>query len=67
MLQGILLNSPLLRHDFISDCILVLDVDECKSGSHKCSQLCHNEKGSYKCSCYDGYILNGNGYSCDGM
>lgn len=30
-------------------------MDECEfPGS--CSQICHNEKGTYKCECQDGYL-----------
>lgn len=32
------------------------DVDECLS-PHSCSQLCFNTKGSFKCSCHHGYLL----------
>ena len=43
------------------------DVNECVEGSHRCSQNCSNTDGSYECSCMDGYQLNSNGYSCNGM
>lgn len=32
------------------------DLDECKS-SHDCEQKCRNTIGSYKCSCYEGFML----------
>lgn len=36
-----------------------LDIDECAIlGS--CSQECYNLKGSFKCSCHDGYVLSPN-------
>jgi len=36
-----------------------VDVDECQVfGS--CSQTCHNEEGSFTCSCEEGYILRNN-------
>lgn len=33
------------------------DVDECATGSHHCSQLCSNLKGSFSCACRDGFRL----------
>ncbi|KAG8447523.1 hypothetical protein GDO86_014865 [Hymenochirus boettgeri] len=41
------------------------DVDECKSGAHRCSQLCVNSAGSFHCECVDGYQLAGDGKTCD--
>jgi len=34
-----------------------IDVDECDD--IPCHQICHNTPGSYQCSCYDGYELDG--------
>jgi len=33
------------------------DVDECEEYG-ACSQICTNTKGSFKCSCHEGYLLN---------
>ena len=43
-----------------------LDVNECESGSHNCSEngVCHNVPGGYNCSCAAGYI--GDGFKCTG-
>ena len=37
------------------------DIDECKTGTHNCQQNCHNNPGSFRCSCQNGYrlLLNG--------
>lgn len=44
------------------------DVDECATGQHKCEQHCVNTDGSYECECdYPGYLLNDDGFRCDGM
>ena len=43
-----------------------LDIDECREGSDRCHQNCHNAVGSYACSCYRGYRLNSDGVSCRG-
>lgn len=44
--------------------VIVEDIDECRSGTHKCSQFadCHNRNGSYACECTPGFV--GDGYSC---
>ena len=42
------------------------DIDECATTSaSRCTQYCHNNVGSYTCSCKPGYKLNPNGYACD--
>ena len=42
------------------------DVNECMSGSHRCSPFasCHNNNGSYRCQCIDTYT--GDGKTCRG-
>ena len=35
---------------------MVVDVDECKEFG-RCSQVCHNLPGSYKCTCNSGYTM----------
>ncbi len=47
------------------------DIDECLEpvGSpylHACDQACHNNIGSYTCSCGDGYLLDPDGRTCNG-
>lgn len=32
-----------------------VDIDECATGNHTCSQLCTNLNGTYSCSCRDGF------------
>ena len=34
-----------------------LDIDECSTFSHNCSQLCQNTEGGHKCYCVEGYRL----------
>ncbi len=46
--------------------LLFSDIDECAEGSDQCNQNCHNNVGSYTCSCNTGYRLNPNGRLCDG-
>ena len=47
-----------------------LDVDECSADPSPCDATngdCTNNDGSYTCSCDDGYMLNGDGRTCDRM
>ena len=41
-----------------------LDIDECSINNGGCDQKCTNTN---VCSCNDGYILNGDGLTCDGI
>ena len=45
-----------------------VDINEC-AGVNNCSydSNCTNTLGSYQCSCHDGYLDEGNGYTCTGM
>ena len=42
------------------------DINECVEGTDQCAQNCHNNIGSYTCSCNTGYELNNDGFRCDG-
>ena len=44
-----------------------IDVDECGDDTDGCSQTCTNTEGSFTCGCTDGYVLNVDGTTCDGM
>jgi low density lipoprotein-related protein 2 len=35
-----------------------IDIDECASFGHNCSQICTNMNGTYSCSCRDGFDLS---------
>ena len=53
-----------MKEFFIS---LHADIDECGLDTDQCSQSCHNNVGSYNCSCETGnYRLNVDGHQCDG-
>ena len=45
---------------------VVLDEDECTSGTHNCSvdAVCNNTQGSHYCTCKDGFL--GDGITCTG-
>lgn len=42
------------------------DIDECAEGTDLCDHDCSNTNGSYTCSCQTGYIIDEDGYDCDG-
>ena len=54
----------MIIHPFIS---ILSDIDECSDGTHNCSQICTNTNGSFICECNDGYELNFDGATCNGM
>ena len=41
------------------------DIDECTE--NPCEQSCTNTIGSFTCSCNNGYVLDEDGRSCNGM
>ena len=45
---------------------LLSDVNECDEGTSGCNQTCTNTNSSYICSCYNGYVLDSDGHSCNG-
>ena len=51
----------------IPSSLLLLDLDECTSGTHNCNSnaACTNTAGSFTCACNVGYT--GPGTTCTGM
>lgn len=47
--------------------IAVSDIDECELGIDRCDQNCHNNIGSYTCSCNAGWRLDFDGFRCNGI
>ena len=43
------------------------DIGECLIGTHNCSQVCVELDGGFECACFDGYELNSDGVTCDGI
>ena len=43
-----------------------IDIIECSEGVAECEQNCHNNNGSYTCSCSAGYELADDGFHCTG-
>ena len=46
--------------------LLYIDVDECVTNNGGCDHYCTNTIGSFVCSCYPGYTLDGDGRTCLG-
>ena len=60
-----IMSSTIIKLLLMHHCII--DVDECATRVDECDQNCQNNVGSYTCSCNLGYILNVDGFRCDGM
>ena len=45
---------------------MFIDIDECGLDNGGCDQNCTNTLGSFFCNCSEGYLLDENGFTCDG-
>ena len=52
----------LQTHEFFN-----ADIDECSEDTDNCNQTCTNTEGSFTCGCDDGYILDSDETTCNGM
>ena len=43
------------------------DIDECETDNGGCEDVCHNQPGSYKCACSEGFVLAHNNKKCIGI
>ena len=46
---------------------VVADIEECETNNGECQHNCNNTDGSYYCSCNNGYFLNDDKHTCDGI
>ena len=46
--------------------LLLIDIDECAMDTDRCDQNCINTPGRFICNCSEGYLINEDGYTCDG-
>lgn len=46
---------------------LSADIDECLQNNGGCDHTCTNTFGSFECSCDQGYDLDENGLTCQGI
>ena len=52
---------------FYSHLHCLVDINECAEATDNCDQVCHNNIGSFTCTCIAGATLSPNGYSCIGI
>ena len=45
---------------------MLTDFHECEIDNGGCDQICINAVGDFHCNCSEGYVLNEDGYTCDG-
>ena len=57
-------NVYVQNHTYISNHV---DVHECLDENGGCSQICTNTIGSFICGCNNGYLLDADGTTCNGM
>lgn len=43
------------------------DINECSRNSDNCEQECTNVLGGFRCSCIDGFILQSDNRTCQGL
>lgn len=43
----------------------ILDINECETGVHGCSQMCINVDGGFNCACYYGFTLLDDRETCE--
>lgn len=60
----VMLIAIIYSHSHMYVCI---DHSECDNGTDSCDQHCHNTNGSYYCTCDDGYKLQPDGNTCQGI
>ena len=44
-----------------------IDIDECELGAHDCTHICNNTDGRFFCTCYDGYQIDRDNRTCEGI
>ena len=55
----------LLKLETVS--LLSPDINECNIATNPCKQHCINNDGSFVCECNNGYILDADGFTCNGQ
>ena len=64
-------SYPLVVCDFVLypatfDIHLLVDINVCDVDNGGCDQICIDGIGSFHCNCTEGYLINDDGFSCDG-
>ena len=53
------------NYSALNSCLQLIDIDECLLSP--CNHTCTNTAGSFQCSCNDGYELDDDGRTCNGV
>ena len=67
MAFSVLVGAGMYIESDYHDEVMFIDIDECGLDNGGCDQDCTNTIGSFFCNCSEGYLLNHNGFTCDGM
>ena len=59
----VIIHSSVFPHELLYLCCFA-DIDECVEVFGVCDQICTNIKGSYRCDCHHGFILEPDGHTC---
>ena len=60
-------STSSLPNGFVTFSLFVTDIDECATGTHRCSQKCNNAVGGYRCSCSEGFEIHSDNITCSGV
>ena len=63
----ITLNILWCRSNYNTILCIFSDVDECAVGTANCAHNCQDTIGSYLCSCDPGFMLDTDGFTCNGI
>ena len=55
-----------LKASNVKTLYFILDINECIDKNGGCGQMCNNLDGGHECYCLTGFVLNGDGKSCNG-
>ena len=61
------LSNLINRFKIICFFLLIWDIDECENDNGGCEDFCHNQPGSYKCACSEGFVLAYDNKKCTGI
>ena len=67
MAFNVLVGTRIIIESDYCDKAIFTDIDECGLDNGGCDQDCTNTLGSFFCNCSEGYLLNENGLTCDGV
>lgn len=60
------LPSSSIFFSLINSCFSTQDINECEGSNGGCAEICVNTKGSWRCECGPGRVLDADGRTCNG-